>query len=272
MDLSSTDNSASLAKEKGARVIEHAPVPIVELIRNEVSAEAHCEWILVLDPDERVTQGLAQELRRLAPRADLHAIVIPRMNFDLGYPPSNPIHRYEPQLRMYRRAKVEWPVIPNALPTVSDDRVHRLPPRDDLVMIHERSRNIVEVLDRSVRYAPAEAQSMIDRGQTFTAKNMLTTLARAFNKQFIVGQPWKDGVPGILRAAILVAFKFYIWAAFWQLSGGLRTREDDRLIRRLGVVMEIVRQLLRGYDFAKRVMGRGYELSKAWAAAAFKRN
>jgi glycosyltransferase involved in cell wall biosynthesis len=257
MDLSSTDNSAFVAKEKGARVIHRAPAPIVERIRNEVSAEAHGEWILVLDPDERVTPGLAQELQRLADRNDSDAVVIPRMNFDLGYPPSNPIHRYEPQLRMYRRSVVQWPTIPNALPTVPEDRLYRLPPRDDLVIIHDRSKNIVEVLERSIRYAPAEAQSMIERGETFTAKNMLVTMGRAFNKQFITGQPWKDGIPGILRAAILVAFKFYIWAAFWQLSGGRRTPEDDRLIKRLGRVMEVPRQILRAHGFVKQILGIG---------------
>jgi (heptosyl)LPS beta-1,4-glucosyltransferase len=260
MDLSSTDNSAAIAREYGARVVRHEPVSIVELVRNELSSEARGEWVLVLDPDERVTPGLAQELRHLANRKDFDAVVIPRMNFDLGYPPGNPIHRYEPQLRMFRRARVKWPMIPNALPRVINDRLHRLPSRDDLVIIHDRSRNIPEVLDRIIRYAPAEAQSMVDRGQTFTAKNMLITLARSVDKQFIAAQPWKDGVPGILRAAILVAFKFYVWAAFWQLSGGRRTAADDRLLRRFGVMMEIPRQLLRTsgmiYRFAKRMVGR----------------
>jgi glycosyltransferase involved in cell wall biosynthesis len=264
MDLSSTDNSTAIAREYGARVVPHEPVPIVELVREELSDEARGEWILVLDPDERVSPGLAQELRNLANRKDFDAVVIPRTNFDLGYPPSNPIHRYEPQLRMYRRARVKWPMIPNALPRVTSDRVHRLSACDDLVIIHDRSRNIPEVLDRVIRYAPAEAQSMVDRGQIFTAKNMLITLARSVDKQFITGQPWRDGVPGVLRASILVAFKFYVWAAFWQLSGGRRNAADDRLLRRFGVMMEIPRRLLRIggviYRFGKRMLGHGIKV------------
>jgi (heptosyl)LPS beta-1,4-glucosyltransferase len=260
MDLSSTDDSAALATEHGARVITRAPVPIVELVRNEVAAAARGEWILALDPDERVTPGLAQELQWLAQRTELDAVVVPRMNFDLGYPPSNPLHRYEPQLRMYRRCKVKWPVIPNALPAVSDDRLHRLPQRDDLVLIHDRSRNIPEVLDRVIRYAPVQAQSMIDRGEVFTARAMLSTLASKTYKQFFIGQALKDGVPGFLRASILVAFHFYVWAAFWQLSGGHRTAADDRLLRRLSLATEATRRLVRFfqsvYGFTKRLLGR----------------
>lgn len=239
MDLSSTDHSAALAKEYGATVVRHDPVPIVELVRNDVAALATSDWILVLDPDERVSCGLADELLRVAQQADIDAVVIPRMNYDLGFPPSNPLHRYEPQLRMYRRSKVKWPVIPNTLPTVPDERLYRLPRRDEFVLIHDRSRNIPEVLERVIRYAPAQAQSMIDQGQCFTAKAMLLTLAEKGFRQFVVGKPWRDGVPGVLRATILVAFHFYVWAAFWQLSGARRTPEDDRLLRRFGFILEV---------------------------------
>lgn len=259
MDLSSTDGSPAVAMEYGARVVSRAPVPIVELVRNEVAAEACGEWILVLDPDERITPGLAEELRRLAQRDECDAIVIPRMNFDLGFPPSHPMQRYEPQLRMYRRRKVTWPTIPNALPQVGLDRVCNLPGRDDLVIQHDRNRTIPEALERVMRYAPAQAQSMIEQGQVFTAKGMLTTLAKKIYRQFFQGQAFRDGVPGVLRASMLVAFHFYVWATFWQLSGARRTDADDRVMRRLGAFVGAVHPLLRfcgaSYRATKRLMG-----------------
>jgi glycosyltransferase involved in cell wall biosynthesis len=259
MDLSSTDNSAAVAREYGARIITRTPYPIVEPLRNELAAVARGEWILALDPDERVTPGLAQELRRLAQRAELDAIVIPRMNWDFGYPPSSPLQRYEPQLRMYRRSRVAWPVVPNALPTVAEDRKYRLPNRDDVVIIHDRNRNIPEALERVMRYAPAQAQSMIDQGQVFTAKNMLIALVNQIDKEFFRGQAWKDGVPGVLRAVILVAYKLYVWAAFWQLSGARRVAADDRLVWRIGMLLVVMRQIMSiggaSYRIAMRLLG-----------------
>ena len=260
MDLSSTDDSAAVATSHGARVITHAPVPVVELVRNEVAAAATADWILALDPDERVSPGLARALRDLAGRPELDAVVMPRMNYDLGYAPGNPLHRYEPQLRMYRRSRVAWPVIPNALPVVPEERLHRLPQRDDLVLVHDRSRNIPEVLDRVLRYAPVQAQSMIDRGEVFTARAMLETLGSKVHRQFVVGRPFRDGVPGVLRATILVAFHFYVWAAFWQLSGRGRIEEDDRLLRRIDRLVEGLRRAGRVgqpvYRLVRRVLGR----------------
>jgi glycosyltransferase involved in cell wall biosynthesis len=256
MDLSSTDGSADLARSRGARVITRTPHPIVEPLRNEIAAVARGDWILALDPDERVSPGLATALRELVDRPDLDAVVIPRMNYDLGYPPSAPGQRYEPQLRLYRRAAVQWPTMPNTLPVVPRERKHVLPSRDDLVLVHDRSRNIPEVLDRVLRYAPVQAQSMIDQGQVFTARAMLKALWSQVDKEFFAGRAWRDGVPGMLRAGILVAFKFYVWAAFWQLSGARRTPDDDRLLRRLGRALEVGRGVLRRLGLPRRVILR----------------
>lgn len=256
LDLSSTDGSADLAKLYGAKLVVREPVPIVEMVRNEIAAHARNDWILVLDPDERVTPGLAAELRRVASSHDVDAIVIPRMNYDLGYPPSHPLQRYEPQLRMYRKSSVNWPEIPNALPMVAEARLHRVEARDELVLIHERSRTIPEVIERSLRYAPLQAQSMIDRGEVFTAKAMLQHLGGKAYKQFIKGDAFRDGVPGILRAGILVGFHFYIWAAFWQLSGARRTPEDDQFLRKVGSAFARIRDLGRLVVMPARIIKR----------------
>lgn len=256
MDLSSADGSADLARARGARVIVREPVPIVETIRNEIAAHATGAWILVLDPDERISPGLADELRRAAARDDLDAVVIPRMNHDLGHPPSNPRERYEPQLRMYRRSAVSWPAVPNALPVVPEARTHRVAARDELVMLHDRSRNVPEIVDRIARYAVPQAQAMLDRGEVFTARAMVRALATRTWRQLVAGRAWRDGVPGLLRVGILVGFHFYVWAAFWQLSGARRTAEDDRYVRRLGGGLDALRRAASAGTLPARLLRR----------------
>jgi hypothetical protein len=154
------------------------------------------------------------------------------MNLDFGHAPSSPLQRYEPQLRMYRRAAVRWPEFPNALPEVPHARVARVPARDDLTLVHDRNRNIPEAIDRVRRYAPAQAEAMIEAGEVFTARRMARTLAEKLYRHFVVSRALRDGVPGLMRAGLLVAFHFYVWAAFWQRSGAQRTSSDDVLLRR----------------------------------------
>ena len=241
LDLESSDDSAEVARAHGARVISHPMVPVVETVRNVVADAATGDWILALDPDERVSPGLRDELLRLRARTDVDAVAIPFMNFDLGYPATHPVHRYDPKPRFYRRDRVRWPEAPNTLPATAPERLLSLPARDDFVVIHDRNRTVAEAIERALRYAPAEAQSMIDRGEVFTARAMLRTLGGKAYKQFVVAKPWREGVPGFLRAGILVAFHFYVWAAFWQLSGAKRTAEDDRLMARIGQGVEVAR-------------------------------
>jgi glycosyltransferase involved in cell wall biosynthesis len=245
MDLRSSDGSAEVAERHGATVVTRDPIPIVEPLRNELAERARGEWILALDPDERVSPGLADELRRLVARDDVDLVEIPFTHRDFGYPPSHRLHRFDPKPRFYRRERVSWPVEPNKLPSVPPERLHKLANRDELVILHDRNRTIPEALDRAMRYAPAEAQAMIDRGETFTARRMLATLAGKTRKQFVYGEPWRDGMPGLLRATVLVAFHFYVWACFWQLSGARRTPEDDALLRRIGRFAAAARAVYR---------------------------
>jgi len=245
LDLSSTDESAEVARRHGARVVTHDPVPVVEWARNRVAEEASGEWIFALDPDERVTDGLAAELDRLRDRTDFDAVAIPVMNFDFGYPATHPLHRYDPKPRFYRRSAIGWPTFPNALPVIPTERLLELPRTDELVIVHERNRNIVEAVDRVMRYAPAQAQAMIDAGEIFTARRMLAVLSGKIYKQFVYGRAFRDGVPGVIRAGTLVAFHFYVWAAFWHQSGARRTPADDRLLRRLDRTLESLHRVAR---------------------------
>jgi glycosyltransferase involved in cell wall biosynthesis len=256
MDLRSSDGSAELAERHGATVVTREPIPIVEPLRNELAARARGEWILALDPDERVSPGLADELRRLSARDDVDLVEIPFMHWDFGYPPSHRLHRYDPKPRFYRRERVSWPVEPNTLPTVPPERLHRLADRDELVIVHDRNRTIAEAIDRVLRYAPAEAEARIAAGETFTARRMIRRLAQKTQRQFVEARAFDDGVPGVVRAAVLVAFDFYVWASFWQMSGAHRTAEDDRYVRRIGRVLRLASNTARAARGPIRVARR----------------
>jgi glycosyltransferase involved in cell wall biosynthesis len=240
MDLESDDDSAAVATRLGARVVPRARVPIVELVRNEIAAEATGEWILALDPDERVTPGLAAELRAASVRDDIDVVTIPVMNHDFGHPAATPVHRYDPKPRMYRKDVVRWPTEPNELPQAEPGRVYAVPSRDELVLVHDRNRTIVEALERVLRYAPAEAEALLASGETFTARKMLRRAGSKAYKQFVVARSLEEGVPGLVRAFVLASFHFYVWACFWQLSGGKNTEADRRYLRRLALPLRLL--------------------------------
>src|SRR5689334_9780742 len=64
-DMHSDDDTAALAAQLGARVVLHDRTEFVEPARQFAIAQATCEWVLVLDADERLTTPLADRLREL---------------------------------------------------------------------------------------------------------------------------------------------------------------------------------------------------------------
>jgi glycosyltransferase involved in cell wall biosynthesis len=260
LDLESADDTAGVATRFGAEIVSHEPIPVVEPLRNVVASHAQHDWVLALDPDERVSDELARRLADVAAESSFDVVEIPIMNFDLGYPATHSALRHDHKPRMYRRSVVSWPEVPNALPSLDGLRVLRLDPRDELSIIHDRNRNVAEAVERIIRYAPAQAQSMIDAGEVFTAADMLRTLTGKSYRQFVHAESLRDGVPGLLRAVILVNFHFYVWAAFWQQSGATRTEADDRLLLRIDRLLRLVRRMvsvgLRIRRLARRLSAR----------------
>ena len=256
LDLESSDGSADVARAHGAQVHVRPPHPVVEPLRDEVAGLSSSEWVLVLDPDERVRPGLATALRAAAARDDIDAVVLPRTNYDFGWPPSHPGQRYEPQLRMYRRSAVSWPHFPNRLPSVPPERVLRLPFDDEHVLEHERNRSVAETAERLVRYPPAEARALLAEGVEFTAAGMLEQLHQQYTRHVLDARAWEDGIPGLVRAGVLINHRFYTWVALWQESGAPRAPADDRLVRRLKVPLQALGLALRAQRKARHLAGR----------------
>lgn len=63
VDEFSTDNTAEIAKDLGARVVKEPHQPIFHITKQKAIDLAQGEWILQMDADERVTPELAQEIK-----------------------------------------------------------------------------------------------------------------------------------------------------------------------------------------------------------------
>src|SRR5258707_657814 len=82
-DGGSTDDTASVARRRGARVIDVRGQTIAGQ-RNAAIAVAGNEWVLALDADERVTDTLWHELAAVLAAPAHPAYRIRRQNFYLG--------------------------------------------------------------------------------------------------------------------------------------------------------------------------------------------
>ena len=178
------------------------------------------------------------------------------MNFDFGYAASSSDAPLRPEAALLPARRGVVAGLPERAARGRARQAARLPNRDELVILHDRNRTVPEAIERVVRYAPAQAQAMIDAGEVFTARAMLGTLAGKAHRQFVVARPWRDGAPGLVRAFVLVAFHVYVWANFWERSGAARTPQDDRDLARIGRTLDLVLLPARAVRRAARLLRR----------------
>ncbi len=61
-DLGSSDNSIEIAREFGAIIQTHGKVPSCEMIQAKVVNQLKNDWVVFIDPDERVDESLSVEI------------------------------------------------------------------------------------------------------------------------------------------------------------------------------------------------------------------
>ena len=84
VDNGSTDAKLAIAEQYGARVIRTEDWPGFGPQKNRALDAARCDWVLSIDADERVSPGLAQEIRRVIQSGEAAAYEMPRLSWYCG--------------------------------------------------------------------------------------------------------------------------------------------------------------------------------------------
>lgn len=199
--------------------------------------KASGEWVLQLDVDERVPPDLAEELRELAGRPDLHAVAVQILGTFLGcllgHEPSSPY-----AVRMVRKGSGRF----------EDRRVHaRLEAQGPVarargLLVHLGPFPTVESFwAKNILYARIEAQNNVERGERLVGESAWSSATQFLLKplgiflQKYLGQGfWRRGVVGLHYALMRAAGYYMVYVATWEQ---LRGPKDDlgEYCRRRGI-------------------------------------
>lgn len=231
VDMHSADGSADVAHEYGARVFFQEPLEYVEPARNFALEQARGDWVLVLDPDERVPRSLLQELSACTRRPiDVVQIYFRQVMFDREMASPGASDTYHP--RFFRRGVLAWPADVHGVPDLTDLRVCWLPCDDPSLSIrHETWTSIPQVLHKISRYISHEtrrptAGSM--RGADL--RSALTDAREEFVRRFVDGLAYCEGMPGLLTSLIFAFYRLVIYEQWWY-EVGWPARAHGRLLR-----------------------------------------
>lgn len=214
VDDESTDDTAAIARELGARVVTRK-MDNEGRHRNWAHTQARNEWILSLDADERVTPELADEIAALfrAGTSD-NLYTVPRRNYlgrrwirHGGWYPSA-------QIKLFKRSDLKWEettVHPRAFGTSVGTQL-----RGDL--IHFTYRDLRDCVDKMNRQTTLEAQKWVADGRRITLGKALWRTLDRFFRAYVSKRGYRDGFLGYVMAVMGGMYQFVSYAKYWELQ------------------------------------------------------
>ena len=210
VDGGSRDRTVEIARAKGAQVIENS-WPGFAAQRNVAIDATHCEWILEVDADERVSPTLRasiEHLLREPPTGATMAVCALRNRFlggQLGPSAKYPAYRS----RLFRREAFRH----DESRTVHEGLdVHERPLILEGDLEHELAANLREALIDMWSYARLESHQVAgpSAAAPYVAGIMLRPLAKFFYRMVVLGG-WRDGWRGALKIGLDVSSDALVW-------------------------------------------------------------
>lgn len=217
VDLESTDSTKQVCKKFGAKIFSHSKVSYVELLRNYSVSIAKGDWILVLDPDERVTENLKNKLKEITQTGKVSAVNIPRKNIFFGKWIAHSNWWPDRHVRFFKKGKAKWSNKIHSYPRVDGQLLH-LDAKENLAIEHYGYKTISEFIDRQNRYSNIEADYLYDTGVRFSWISFFWKPTREFLVRFIRHAGFLDGVYGFTLTFLMMIYQFQVMIKLWELE------------------------------------------------------
>ncbi len=213
VDSESKDKTVEIAKEFTGKVFVKKWEGFA--VQKRFSLEkASNEWVLSIDADERVSDGLRKEIEKLLsnePESDGYKI--PRENYFLNKPIKSCGWYPDYQLRLFKKSKTK----------VTDRKVHEgfvVEGRVDKlhnVLIHFTHQSISETISKINQYSTLEAEEKVNKKKA-KPHQILTHPIAAFLNHFISRGGYKDGVYGLMISLIHAMTNMLTYMKLWEMQ------------------------------------------------------
>ncbi len=210
VDSGSTDRTAEMARTYTDRVFAVSNKLNFDINKNFGFEQAHHEWILSLDADERLTDALIGEIQAVVrdPACPYAGFEIPRRTFMLG---REMRMAYAHLLRLFRNGKGRLPGETVHQSIKVEGAVGRLSGE----ILHHTDETISERVQRSDLYSECMAAHWYHQGRPFRLAAMLVEPAVHFVKLYFIKAGFRDGMAGFIIAASGAYSVFLRHAKLW---------------------------------------------------------
>jgi glycosyltransferase involved in cell wall biosynthesis len=198
LDGGSRDRTVAAAEAAGAR-IERRPFDDFGHQRQAALERARADWVLFVDADERVSAGLAAEVRAAAASGLAAGYWVPRRNYIWGRWIRGGGWFPDAQLRLLRRDRARYD---------SGGLVHEVAEVDGRLgelrcaLVHYNYETVGQFLRKQRRYARLDARARVGAGQQGKVKRLVSMPARELWRRYVQLDGRRDGLHGATLAVL----------------------------------------------------------------------
>lgn len=217
VDLGSSDNSLEIASSIGWDTVVHKRVPFVEIIHQELATQFRFDWVLYLDPDERVGPGTADALRRYVTLNEEPLVGAIRVPCDYYFKQrkivGTPWGFGNTRRFVVNRTRVSFKsevhrgteIIPGFREAIIEENGVRIQ--------HFWSDSWRNLFSKHIRYLKSEGQSKFSAGRRTSLLRALRTPWRVTADTILHKAPFRDGPTGVGLSFLWVIYKSAVeWA------------------------------------------------------------
>lgn len=214
VDSGSVDNTVTIAKSYGARVVFQEWLGFGLQKKYAVSLAKH-DWVLCLDADEWLSDKLIAILKNLKEENNIFAYYLPRCNQFLGkflkYGEGYP----DWCLRLFNRNYANW----------SEDNVHESVICDSKYikkligdLLHESGENLFNYLEKQNKYTTIQAEEFLKQNKNVSISKIILSPTIRFIRFYFIKRGFLDGFAGFVHILIGCFFGFIKYVKLFELK------------------------------------------------------
>ena len=217
VDMHSEDQTREVAESFGCRVLLHERLEHVEPARQFSVDAAEHDWVLVVDPDERVSSGLADWIRSQSDSSEVNGFRIPRRNHYgtrwmkcCGWFP-------DAQLRLYNRQYASYSDRMHRGLTI-EGKVETLPAHGEAYLNHMCFDSLEDRFGSINRYSSIVATDLGLSGRRVGAMELIGRTFFTFARAYFLQQGWRAGGVGAILALERSVDTYFKYAKVWEFE------------------------------------------------------
>lgn len=235
VDNGSTDKTADIARQYGAKVIRSKNNLMLNVNKNLGFGKAKGSWILSLDGDEVIPPELAKEIQNVTHHSGAVGYWIPRKNILFGKWIAHGLWWPDKQLRLFKRGIGEFPCKHVHEYLVVDGPTAEL----SVPMVHYNYETVSQFIRKMDEiYTESEVESHVSAGYALVWQDAVRFPMSDFVKTYLAQGGYKDGIHGLILSMLQAFYSFIVFAKLWERQ---KFAEQELLIE------DVEKELLRAH-------------------------